>query len=40
VPQNNLFRLFENDPHWSEAEQELKTACVEAANRIIAIQDK
>jgi hypothetical protein len=40
VKQDNLFRLFENDPNWGEAEGELKAACVEAAKRIAAIQDK
>ena len=40
VPQDNLFRLFETDPNWREAERQLKAACVEAAEKITAIRDK
>jgi hypothetical protein len=35
---NNLFKLFDHQPNWREAETQLKAACQEAAEKIIAIQ--
>jgi hypothetical protein len=39
-PQDNLFLLYEDDPNWREAERQLKAACVEACEKICAIQQK
>ena len=35
----NLFRLFDTDPNWREAEAKLKAACEKAAVEIVALQD-
>jgi hypothetical protein len=36
----NLFRLFEDQPEWREAEAKIKAACISAAQQISAIQEE